>query len=84
MTMIHDNDRFAAIAKVFVEIRGKKIDLAHRSDAVARLGSRELRAVEIPASYDTWRPPKRRKNDSEKMRFVLASEIRRGLVPQGV
>ena len=45
----------------------KKIDFAHRSDVVARLGSRELRAVKIPASYDAWRPPKRRKNDSEKI-----------------
>ena len=37
--------------------------------ALARSGSRELRAVKIPASYDAWRPPKRRKNDSEKIEF---------------
>ena len=58
----------AAIAKVFVEIRGKKIDFAHRSGALARPGSRELRAV-IPASYDAWRPPERRKDHLEKIRF---------------
>ena len=53
----------------------KKIDFAHRLDVAARSGSRELRAVKIPASYDAWRPPKRRKNDSEKIRFFLVSEI---------
>ena len=47
----------------------KKFDFRHRSSALARPGSRELRAVKIPASYDPWRPPKRRKNDSEKNRF---------------
>ena len=29
----------------------KKIDFAHRSGALARPGSQELRAVKIPASY---------------------------------
>ena len=48
-----------AIAKVFAEIRENKIDFAHRAHGVARAGSRELRAVKIPASYDAWRPPKR-------------------------
>ena len=52
-----------------MKILRKKIDFAHRSDDVARSGSRELRAVKIPASYDAWRPPKRRKNDSVKIRF---------------
>ena len=37
------------------------MDFAHRSDVAARSGSRELRAVNIPASYDAWRPPKRRR-----------------------
>ena len=53
----------------------QKFDFARRSDAVARPGSRELRAVKIPASYDAWRPPKRRKNDSDKNRFFWVSEI---------
>ena len=53
----------------------KKIVFAHRSGALARSGSRELRAVKIPASYDAWRPPKRRKNDSGKIKFFWVSEI---------
>ena len=65
----------AAIAKAFAEHPRKKIDFAHFSDVSARLGSRELRTVKIPASYDAWRPPKRRKNNSEKIRFFLVSEI---------
>ena len=44
----------AAIAKVFVEIRRKKIDFAHFSDVSARSGSQELRTVKTPASYDAW------------------------------
>ena len=36
----------------------KQIYFAHFSDVSARSGSRELRAVKIPASYDAWRPPK--------------------------
>ena len=74
-----------AIAKVFEKFlknfrsfRGnssKKFDFGHRSVALDRPGSRELRAVKIPASYDAWRPPKRRKNDSEKNRFFWVSEI---------
>ena len=47
----------------------KQIDFTHRLEFAARSGSRELRAGKIPASYDAWRPPKRRKNDSEKVRF---------------
>ena len=53
----------------------KKIDFVHVSDVSARSGSRELRAIKIPASYDAWRPPKRRKNDSEKIRFFEVLEI---------
>ena len=52
----------------FHESSWNKFDFAHRSDAVARSGSRELRAVKIPASYDAWRPPKRQKTDSVKIR----------------
>ena len=52
-----------------------KFDFGHRLSALARPGSREVRAVKIPASYDPWRPPKRRKNDSEKNRFFGISEI---------
>ena len=63
------------IAKVLVEIPPKKTDFAHRSDVVVQLGSRELRAVKIPASYNAWRPPKRRKNDSERIQFFFVSEI---------
>ena len=53
----------------FRESSSKKFDFAHRLDAVARPGSRELRTVKISASYDAWRPPKRRKNNSVKIRF---------------
>ena len=42
---------------------------------MARAGSRELSAVKIPASYNTWRPPKRRKNESEKIRFLFLLEM---------
>ena len=57
-------------------LRGRaKFIFAYRSDAAARPGSRELRAVKIPASYDAWRPPKHRKNDSGKNRFFWVSEI---------
>ena len=59
----------AAIAKVFAEIRQQKFDFVHVLDVSARLGSRELRAVKIPASYDAWRPPIRRKIDLEKLDF---------------
>ena len=51
------------------------LNSAHCSDAVARSGSRELRAVKIPASYDAWRPPKRRKNDSKKIIFVCSRKL---------
>ena len=47
----------------------KKFDFGHRSGVLDRPGSRELRAVKIPASYDAWRPPKSRKNDSGKIDF---------------
>ena len=63
---------FVFFLKIFRSFRGnssKKFDFGHRSGALARPGSRELRAVKIPASYDAWRPPKRRKNDSGKNRF---------------
>ena len=69
----------AAIAKVFRErfreSSPKKFDFAHFSDALARSGSRELRAAQIPASYDAWRPPKRRKNGSGKNNLFGVSEI---------
>ena len=65
----------AAIAKVFVEIRRKKINFVHFSDVSARSGNRELGAVKIPASYDAWRLPKGRKSDSEKVMFFWVSEI---------
>ena len=55
----------------FCENSSKKI--AHRSDVMASLGSRELRAVKILASYDAWRPPKRKKNDLVKIRFFFWS-----------
>ena len=65
-----------AIAKLFEKFwkhfRGNlsnKIDFAHRLGALARPGSRELRAVKIPASCDAWLPPKRRRNDSENFDF---------------
>ena len=61
--------------KKIAKFRETKIDFAHRSGALARPGSRELRAVKIPASYDAWRPLTRRKNDSEKIRFFGVSEI---------
>jgi len=74
-----------AIAKIFEiflnffrSFRGKsskKFDFGHRSGARDRPGSRELRVVKIPASYDPWRPPKRRKNTSGKNRFFWVSEI---------
>ena len=51
----------------FWESSSKNFDFAHRSGAAARSGSRELRGVKIPASYDAWRSPKRRKNDLEKI-----------------
>ena len=60
---------FGIFFKCFCESSSKKLDFAHRLDAVARPGSRELRAVKIPASYDVARPPKRRKNNSEKLDF---------------
>ena len=53
----------------FRESSSKKIYFAHHLDAVARPGSRELRAVKIPASYDAWRPPERQKNILGKIRF---------------
>ena len=54
----------------------KKIDFGHRSHALARLGSRELRAVKIPASYNASRPPKTsKKRFGKKIRFVFVSEI---------
>ena len=58
---------FQNIFRNFRHISSTYIDFAHRSGALARPGSRELRAVQIPTSYDAWRPPKRRKNDSEKI-----------------
>ncbi len=63
---------FENLSKNFRSFRGnssKKFDFGHRSGVLDRPGSRELRAVKIPASYDAWRPPKRRKNDSGKNRF---------------
>ena len=68
---------FERILKFFQSFRGnssKKFDFGHRSGALARPGSRELRAVKIPASYDAWRPSKRRKNGSEKIRFFWSQK----------
>ena len=48
----------------FREKLWEKFDFARRSDAMARLGHRELRAVKISASYDAWRPPKLRKSET--------------------
>ena len=45
-----------------MEIPRKQIDFARRLGASERPGSRKLRDVNIPASYDAWRSPKRRKN----------------------
>ena len=47
----------------------------HHLDVWARSGSRELRAVKLPASCDAWQPPKHRKYNSEKNRFFGISEI---------
>ena len=47
-----------AMAKISEEIHRQQIDFAHRLDVAARSGSREVRAVKIPASHDAWRPPK--------------------------
>ena len=44
--------------KLARKLAEQKIDFAHRLDALARLGHRELRADKISASYDAWRPPK--------------------------
>ena len=57
----------------------QKFDFARRWDAVARPGSRELRAVKIPASCDAWRPPQRQKNDSGKNKFFRVSEIQKSV-----
>ena len=38
-----------------------KFDFGHRSGALDRPGSRELRAVKISASYDAWRPQNKTK-----------------------
>ena len=64
----HDSG-FEFFFQVFAEHRRKKFDFGHRSGVLDRPGSRELRAVKIPASYDAWRPPKRQKNDSEQKLF---------------
>ena len=64
--------------EIFRSFRGKsskKFDFGHRSGVLDRPGGRELRAVEIPASYDAWRPPKRRKNDLGKKLFFWVSGI---------
>ena len=58
--------RSRKFSQKFVE----KIDFAHRLDDAGSWGSRQLRAVKIPASYDAWRPPKCRKTDSQKVLFV--------------
>ena len=49
----------------------KKIDFAHRLNAVVCPGSRELRAVEIPDSYDAWRSSIHQQNDSQKIGFYF-------------
>ena len=57
-----------------ITIRGKSsknFDFGHRSGVLDRPGSRELRAVKIPASYDAWRPPKRRKKRFGKKLIFL-------------
>ena len=48
------------------------MDHAHRLGALDRPGSRELRAVKIPASYDAWRPPKRQKTIQRKVDFFVS------------
>ena len=53
----------------------EKIDFAHRSGALARPGSRELRAVKILTSYDVWRPSKRRKNVEKCLKFIEAGVV---------
>ena len=53
----------------FREISSNKFDFAHRSGALARLGSRELRAVRIATPYMAWRTPKRPKTDLAKIQF---------------
>ena len=57
--------KFREFFRRFRENSWKKFDFPHRSDAMARPGHRELRAVKISASYDAWRPPKRRKNETK-------------------
>ena len=42
--------RSRKFSRKFVE----KFDFAHRSGAVARSGSRELRSVKLPVSYEAW------------------------------
>ena len=69
---------FESFSKNFRSFRGnssKKIDVAHRSGVLDRPGSRELRVVKIPASYDAWRPPKRRKNNSEKKKLGFGNQL---------
>ena len=69
---------FVFFLNFFRSFRGNssnKFDFGHRSGALDRSGSRELRAVKIPASYDAWRPPERRKNDSGENQFFWVSEI---------
>ena len=65
----HRHHDWAAIAKVFVEIR-QKVDFAHFSDVSARLGSRELRAVKIPASYALGDHKNVEKTIREKIDFL--------------
>ena len=50
----------------------RKFDFAHCSDAVARLGNRDRRAVKVPASYGAKRPPKRRKTIRKKFEPILS------------
>ena len=60
----------------FRENRRTKFDFAHRLDATARPGDRELGAVKISASYDAWRPPKRQKHGRNILKkFVEVFEV---------
>ena len=56
-------DFFAEFSKFSRNFLEKQIDFAHRSGALVRPASRELRAVKIPASYLFGDPQKLEKNE---------------------
>ena len=60
------------IAKIFAKIRGK-IDFSEffgragpKTHEKKCRGARDLRVVKVSASYDAWRPKKRRKTETNK------------------